>query len=377
MVAPWHDSLRVSTSGWPDGFYLFRLTDSRGWQAEIPYVVRSPVLTGRLVLSAPVATWQAYNDWGGYDLYQGRAMDRRAWAVSLDRPYPAPGAGDMVFGVVPVAVEAEKAGVPLAFVTDLDLAADPHALRGAAAFVSLGHDEYWSAEMRGAVAVARDHGTNLAFLGANTMYWQIRLAQHTARGYRQVIGYRTDAQLDPWTSRNPHHASGLLRDIDPHGAEETLTGMRYECFPVDAAFRIASPDWWGFHGTGVRKGTSFAHLVGVEADRVYPLDTTPRPLQVLAHSTYDCDGAPTSTEATYYTTRSGAAVFDAGTLRWTCALRGHCHPYTLPRSTTHFVQRVTRNVLRTFAKGPAGLRRPAVDNISRFDLPTINEVPAS
>ena len=46
-----------------------------------------PELTGRVVLVAPVNTWQAYNQWGGYSLYHGPSGDRRAWAVSFDRPY--------------------------------------------------------------------------------------------------------------------------------------------------------------------------------------------------------------------------------------------------------------------------------------------------
>ncbi len=142
--------------------------------------------------------------------------------------------------------------------------------------------------------------------------------------------------------------------------ENTLTGMQYECFPVDAPFRVASPGWWGFAGTGTRRGEELAHLVGVEADRVYPGQGTPRPLQVLAHAPYSCRGVPTSAQAVYYTTPSGAAVLDVGTLRWTCALVDQC-PVDLSRRTVRFVNRVTATVLRDFARGPAAWRHPAHD----------------
>src|SRR4051794_37347909 len=122
--APWRTSVWVDTDGWPAGFYVFKLVASDRWDALFPYVVRSPSLAGKVVLSAPVATWQAYNDWGGYSLYKGRRGDRRAWAVSFDRPYPAPGAGEMLFGAVPVAVLAERTGVPLGYVANTDLDAD-------------------------------------------------------------------------------------------------------------------------------------------------------------------------------------------------------------------------------------------------------------
>lgn len=379
--APWRTSVWVDTDGWPAGFYVFQLVASDRWDALVPYVVRSPSLVGKVVLSAPVATWQAYNDWGGYSLYQGRRGDRRAWAVSFDRPYPAPGAGEMLFGVVPVAMLAERMGVPLGYVANTDLDADvtgnPDALATARAFVSLGHDEYWSAGMRATVTRARDTGVNLAFLGANTMYWQIRLAGLTPQGPRTVVGYRTDAAVDPARTSEPSQATRLWRDSSRFPPENAVTGMQYECFPVDAPYRVVTPRWWGFAGTNVKAGTEFPHLVGVEADRVYPIPSTPRPLEVLSHATYSCLGVRTSAESTYYTTRSGAGAFNAGTLRWSCAVRGYCHPYRMSPSTVRFTRQVTRNVLRLFATGPAARRNPSVDNLGRFDLSRVNVVPAS
>ena len=369
VVARWRTDAVLSTTGWAPGLYVFKLRAATGWQAHVPYVVSSLSSRDRVALVFPVTTWQAYNDWGGYSLYDAPAGDRRSWAVSFDRPYPAPGAMEMGFGAVPVVVAAERLGIPLAYLTNIDVALRDDALRGARAYVSSGHDEYWTQGMRDHVEQARSTGTNLVFLGANTMYWRVRLEG----AGRVVVGYRSDAALDP----APRAVrTGLGRDDPQDGAEHGLTGMEYECFPVDAPFRVASPDWWGFAGTGTRRGEELDHLVGVEADRVYPVRGTPRPLQVLASAPYSCRGVPTSAQAVYYTTPSGAAVLNVGTLRWTCALVDRC-PVPLTRRTVRFVNRVTGTVLRDFALGPAAARHPARDNLDRFGLPTENLVPAS
>jgi hypothetical protein len=97
---------------------------------------------------------------------------------------------------------------------------------------------------------------------------------------------------------------------------------------------------------------------------------------VLSHVRYSCRGVTTSAQASYYTTRSGAAVLDVGTLRWTCALVDRCPSDLTPR-TVRFVDRVTATVLRDFARGPAADRHPAHDNLDAFHLSPVNEVPAS
>ncbi|MGZ4749015.1 MAG: N,N-dimethylformamidase beta subunit family domain-containing protein [Oryzihumus sp.] len=377
VTAPWRDSVRVPTRGWPPGAYLLKLTASTGWQSHVPYVVRSTTVTGRVVLVAPVATWQAYNTWGGYSLYAGRNGDRRAWRVSFDRPYADPGTTDMVYGVLPVVERAERLGIPLAYLTDLDVDARPDALAGARAFVTLGHAEYWTPAMRERVLAARAAGTNLAFLGANTEYWRIRLASTGTGRRRAVVSYKSDAASDPVRAREPALTTARFRDPPAAVPEEALTGVRYECFPVDAGYRVVSPGWWGFAGTGVVRGSTFAHLVGVEADRVYPVPGLPRPMEVLSDSPYSCGGVPTAAESAYFTVGSGAGVFTAGTLRWTCALVRRCGPVTISPGTARFVRRVLDNVLRAFAIGPAGRRHPAHDNLARLRLPTAHRVPTS
>jgi hypothetical protein len=155
-----------------------------------------------------------------------------------------------------------------------------------------------------------------------------------------------------------------------------MVGMLYECYPVTADYHIVTPGWWGFAGTGVHRGSVVHGMIGGETDRVYPDRHMPRPLQVLSDTPYGCRGVPTSSQAVYYTTPSGAGVFAAGTLRWGCALVDACDS-AVGRATTRFVRIVTGNLLRAFAAGPVGTVHPARDNVGRFDLPLRTTVSAS
>jgi len=377
VVAPWRRTASVDTTRWEPGLYIFKLSTGSGWETQLPYIVTSTSAAGTVALVAPVTTWQAYNRWGGYSLYTGSDGDRRSWAVSFDRPYEGVvGANDFRLALVPVVAEAEEAGVPLSYFANTDLHHDPGALSGASGYLSIGHDEYWTPQMRDEVIRARDSGTNLAFLGANTMYWRVRLEDRSTGPGRLMTGYRHDAHLDPMRHQRPAATTARWRDPPAAEPENDLLGMLYECYPVRADYRVVSPRWWGFRGTGVRSGTVIRGLVGPESDRVYPDARTPRPLQVLSHDTIDCRGVPTSSQSVYYTTRSGAGVFAAGTLHWGCVLVDQCFT-TLDRRAKRFVEVVTRNLVTEFADGPVGHRHPAQDNLDRFDLPTTNHVEAS
>ena len=156
MVAPWKRDVTIDTAGWTPGVYVLKLRARSGAQTLVPYVVSSPSARGTVALVAPVTTWQAYNGWGGYSLYDGPPGDRRAWAVSFDRPYHlAPGANDFRSNLLPVVVLAEKLGVPLSYYTNVDLDARPGLLAGARGYVSVGHDEYWTPAMRDGVSAGR------------------------------------------------------------------------------------------------------------------------------------------------------------------------------------------------------------------------------
>ncbi len=330
----------------------------------MPVTVRSETTAGKVVLKNGVETWQAYNTWGGYDLYKGPdgAYPNRSLVVSLDRPYDDNGAAMFLTYERNVVKLAELIGIPLAYVTSMDIAADPHLLDGASALISLGHDEYWSPSERANVTAARDAGVNLAFLGANALFRRTRLEATPLGPDRLVVCYKTSYQDDPMYGKDASLVTSDWRGAPSPDPESSLIGTLYESYPATAAYRVVSPRSWVFKGTGVPAGASFRNLVGIEYDRVNPGYPVQRPIEVLSHSPLICQGISSYGDSAYYTHSSGAGVFNAGTMRWVEAIFGD-QPHEIDGTATAFVRQVTANVLRAFADGPAAARYPARDNL--------------
>jgi N,N-dimethylformamidase beta subunit-like protein len=373
MAARWRRSLSVATTGWAPGDYLLRLDASNHHQSYIPLTVRAPSAVGRVVLVNAVTTWQAYNRWGCCDLYQGGdgTFYTRSRAVTFDRPYLAgSGSGEFLNRELPAVALAERLGLRLDYVTDVDLAARPHLLDGATAVVSMGHDEYWSPAMRAAILRARDAGTNLAFLGANAIYRRIRFADTGLGPYRLEINYKT-AEEDPFYGRNNSEVTANWPDPPAARPESAVLGAQYACFP-DIEGRadgvVVDPGNWLFAGTSARRGQHLHGLIGPETDAVQVGYPTPRPIEVLLHSPTQCTGGfPQYADTSYYTAPSGAAVFDAGTIDWVCAVGGSCNG-RVPARTHQVVRRMTANLLTAFADGPAGRVHRARDNLARLGI---------
>jgi N,N-dimethylformamidase beta subunit-like protein len=367
--ADWGVSLAVPTDGWPAGSYLLRLDAHSGAQRYVPVTVRSASTAGKVVIKNAVATWQAYNTWGGYDLYTGPTGEYgdRALAVSLDRPYDQDGAYLFMVYERKLVNLAEHMGLPLAYLTSMDIASDANALDGASTLISPGHDEYWSPSERAHVTAARDAGVNLAFLGANAMFRRTRLAPTELGPDRLVICYKTSYQQDPMYGVHDAQVTSDWRDPPDPRPESSVIGTLYEGFPAVADYVVATPDAWMLAGTGARKGTSFAALVGIEYDRVDPGYPVQRPIQVLSHSPLTCNGVNSYADSAYYTHRGGAGVFNAGTMRWVEAFGAPTYGWGISRECGRFTRRVTANVLRAFADGPAAANYPAHDNLDSMD----------
>jgi len=371
----WDPVLTLPTDDWPAGAYLLKLSAESGGQRYVPVTVRSPSCAGKVALKACVQTWQAYNVWGGYNLYKGPngAYADRSLVVSLDRPYGDNGANMFLTyerNVVKLAeyLTTERGGLDLAYVTSMDIHADPHLLHGASALISLGHDEYWTPQERANVTAARDNGVNLAFFGANALFRRTRLEGSPVGEARQVVCYKADYRADPEYAKDPAEVTSDWRDPPNSDPESSLIGTVYEGYPVDAPFVVSSASSWVYQGTGVPDGASFPHLVGVEYDRVDPAYPLQRPLEVLSHSPLTCEGKASFGDSAYYTHSSGAGVYNSGTMRWVEAIYGD-QPHGITGSTPAFVRQVTTNVLRAFAHGPAADKYKAHDNLAGLDEP--------
>src|SRR5436305_225445 len=191
VVAPWQSSLSVPTDKtWPPGSYLLKLVGATGEAHHVPITVRDDASTATYLLQNSATTWQAYNAWGGYDLYGGRSgrgtsFANRSKVVSFDRPYEMNGgSGDFMGNEFPLISLAESLGLDVTYWTDVDLHEHPERALRHKAIISLGHDEYYSTEMRNGLTRARDAGVNVAFLGANAVYRHIRFAPSALGDFR-------------------------------------------------------------------------------------------------------------------------------------------------------------------------------------------------
>jgi hypothetical protein len=365
----WGMSLTVPTDGWPAGSYLLRLDAHSGAQRYVPLTVRSASTAGKVVLKNGVATWQAYNTWGGYDLYNGPTgeYNDRSLAVSLDRPYDQEGAYLFMVYERKLINLAERMGLPLAYLTSMDIASDSQVLNGASALISPGHDEYWSPPERAHVTAARDAGVNLAFLGANAMFRRTRLEPTGLGPDRLVICYRTSYQQDPMFGKDNAQVTTDWREPPAPDPESSVIGTLYESFPTVADYVVASPDSWLFAGTGAHKGLSFPNVIGIEYDRVNPMYPVQRPIQILSHSPLTCNGVNSYADSAYYTHRSGAGVFNAGTMRWVESFGPPLYGWGITAACGRFTRRVTENLLRAFSEGPAADKYPAHDNLDEMN----------
>ena len=214
---------------------------------------------------------------------------------------------------------AESLDLDLAYLTSWELHHDPDVLAGAVAWSRRGTTSTGTVPMRRQVEAARDAGVNLAFLGANALYWRVRYSDHG----RLVTCYKS-AALDP--KDDAVDTTAKWRQAPRPDPENSLVGMLYEAFPAEADLEVHDPDFFLFAGTGARRGSRYAGLVAVEIDRAYPIAGTPPNLQVVAHSAVPQFQKPdTYSDMTYYTVPSGAGVFAVGTMSWTAGLRGPGH----------------------------------------------------
>lgn len=372
----WQPSLTVPTDpvGWPQGDYLFLLTASTGYQSYIPLTIRDNLSTAAYLIDNDVTTWQAYNLYGGYDLYQGpKGYHSRSRIVSFDRPYTlGDGSGDFLGNELHVVALMESLGLDVAYSTSVDLAEQPDLVLAHRAFLSLGHDEYYSLSMRTALVNAIARGVNLVFFGANAIYRHIRLQPSPLGPDRLEVDYK-NAAADPLYGHDNADVTPVAWRFPPNNAPESeIIGDYYQCNPVLADMVVADPSSWIFDGTGVQVGTHLKNLVGTEYDHYDPHAPGPTDVSILARSPLVCQGKPDYADMTYYTATSGAGVFASGTLNWVPMMIPTPCALPCPGPT---VVRVTENILTGFGSGPAGTAHPSVANSAQIPIP--NPSPAA
>ena len=408
---PASHTLTVPTD-WVSGVYLAKLTvlhaDGAPRQNYIIFVVRDDNRSSAYLMQLSVTTWQAYNFWGGESLYESHWADVRQQAtkVSFNRPYvlsnasmaaKGAGAGQFLFkyagndsvmfagnsvrpanGTDTARVGGweynmirwlEREGYDVTYCTNIDVHRDPMLLLSHRAFFSVGHDEYWSRDMRLNVERARDQGVSLAFFSGNQVYGQVLLEPATTGGqapYRTIVGRLTGSTLTADSvysamQRNQAAAVDLIPYPNiPTGFDDpggvTPANVKYGAmtwgfdnpvsWPRDSLIgcgmwygggerndlEVIMADHWMFAGTNLANNTRLPNLGGYEFNWLTPTFDPNTGTEVAwgQHCPMDMKkltrvvgggNIPERCFAVEYTSRqSGAAVFSANTVQWSWGL---------------------------------------------------------
>jgi hypothetical protein len=361
------------------GIYFAKLVREDGPQgaSHIFFVVRDDDGHSDMLFQTSDTTWQAYNTWGGGGLYNYEVGEPlRTPKVSYNRPITvrnsSGGMGETNFvfwAEYPMVRFLEANGYSVSYFTNVDTARLGAEILEHKAFLSVGHDEYWSREMRDNVTAARDAGVNLAFFSGNEMYWKTRWETSidgSGTPHRTLVCYkesRDNAKTDPL----PNVWTGLWRDQrflpQEHEPEQTLIGQifsvnRGALFP-GTSMQVPEEDgklrFWRNTSVATLQPGEVAFVgdkvLGYEWDE--DVDNGFRPAGIIRMSSTTenvpeklvdpvswpgcggISGAPCSTcrgcmvapgtathSLTIYRAPSGALVFGAGTVQWSWGLDG-------------------------------------------------------
>ncbi len=311
-------------SDWVSGVYLVKLSLSAPVkESYIVFVVRDDARNSPILFQSSVTTYQAYNEWGGSSLYTTTPDgDKTGVKVSFNRPYWRNyGAGDFVSLTGAPGYEMqmdrwlERQGYDVTYATDVDTHENPNTVLTHKVFLIVGHDEYWSRNMRDNVIQGRDDGIHLGIFAGNVLYWQIRFEKSsTGVDDRTMVAYKDLASMDPIS--DPSLVTTRWRDLgEPEG---DVLGVQYNLFsaPTVSDIVVTNASHWLFDGTGVTNGTIFPNVEGYETDSLFP----PSGATVLAHSPYPRNDPQVFGDMTIYTAASGALVFATGTIEWSLGL---------------------------------------------------------
>jgi hypothetical protein len=377
----WSPSLTFTvTSSFVQGDYLIKLIAAGNRQSYVPLTVWDPASTATYVIKNDVFTWQAWNNYGGYDFYTGLGNCAasyppcsRARVVSFDRPY-ANNAAWFPTLEYPLVRWAEQNGLDVTYATDLTIQEHPGYLLHHRVLLSLGHDEAWSLPERQAAVQAHDHGMNIVFFAASPMLRHVRTQPSPLGPDRELVDYRDSAE-DPLNGKdNPLEVTGNEWASPPaNWPEYDFVGDTYDGFlepGVHYGFTVADASSWVFAHTDLHNGSVIPGVLGTDVDKFDLAAGQPGNDQILGHSLIpaqlgQASSPPLYSDMTYYTDpHGGGGVIDTGTNHWIVALGadfdGCAHKGEICAATA--LRQITGNILRVFGQGPAGQFEPSVAN---------------
>jgi hypothetical protein len=379
------------------GIYFAKLVreDGTAGESHVFFIVRDDNGNSDLLFQTSDTTWQAYNSYGGNSLYTGvpGTNPGRAYKVSYNRPLTTrgPTPEDSPFNAeYPMVRWLERNGYDVSYFTGVDAARRGGEILDHKAYLSVGHDEYWSGGQRANVEAARSAGVNLAFFSGNESFWKTRWENSidgSGTGHRTLVSYKethANAKIDPtstWTGtwRDP-------RPFNPQGAkpENALSGTIFTVNSGTSAIEVPAADG----RMRLWRNTSIASLapnqtatladntLGYEWDEDLDNGSRPAGLVRLSSTTRDVPqrlqdygsnyGPGTATHhLTLYRASSGALVFGAGTIQWSWGLDGnHDRGGSTPDPR---MQQATVNLLADMGAQPDSLQGGLVSATASTD----------
>ena len=333
---------------WRSGGYILHLSAQTpgGQRLDYHHLILVRADKGEhapILLVAATGTWAAYNDWGGSNHYEGitgLAHNQYAPRVSMLRPFSRgfvvlpEGAPRVPLRTPPVMgaalrhphVEwayangyskkyasagwasydrhflrwAEGAGYQVDVCALHDIHSDPEILKAYKCVVFVGHDEYWTAEMRDAVDAYVEAGGHAARFAGNFL-WQTRLEDE---GRTQVcFKYRARAEDPAYREKDRSRTTTAWESIEvarPGASTFGVNALRgmYAGWAGAAprhagGFTVYRPGHWAFAGTDLYYGDVFGAASRVFGYEVDGLDYTFKDGLPVALGT---DGAPEGVE---------------------------------------------------------------------------------
>jgi hypothetical protein len=306
----WPAALTISTVGWSSGYYLASLIPVTTGSPEsyIPFVVRDDSSAASIVMQIPFTTYQAYNYWGGKNMYSGDD-GRPAQVVSFDRPYDdLGGTGHLFSGDFQILSWLEKNGYPVTYAASGDTHRRPDLLNGRKLFLSVFHDEYWSQSMRNNLVSWIASGKSLAMFSANNIYWRVRFDSNAA-GVPDRVMSCFKGFPEPSTERSILFTDLGQSEVQIEGVE--FAGAAYD----DSDWVVTNANHWIYANTGLNNGDRLAGVIGGEWDRT--VAQTPSDATTIAYTPKtSIDYGQTSSSAVVRDVVSGATVFAASTLKY-------------------------------------------------------------
>lgn len=379
----------VATSGFYLGLYRNAADNNASW---IPFVVKDSARDSDMVYKTSDATWMiAYGHYGGpgavldgASFYGsaggmgGGGITSRAHACTYDRPYVTRAGVPLTAwsnAELPMIRWIERMGVEVKYIGCMDLHDSVDCLDGAAVFMSNGHDEYWSTEMRDNVEAFRDAGGHLIFASGNEVFWRIRrdtTDPNIIWCFKDTMpgpgGHTAGVPLDPvswtgtwkdtrWGSRRPENLTT--------GTDFRMNAMSSKTTTFSQAAAYADHPVWRNSALAGGADQAVLGIVGFEADDMMPALTGSR-VVTLASETYNIDDNRADDNGQNYNGDgnlnwgvvsqrypSGAVVIGFGTVQWSWGLDTMHDATNTSGAANLSMQQMTYNLLRDLGANSA------------------------